>query len=241
MSIEIVGGTPIAGFTGSPLIGCVPLRVDFTDQSSMSPTSWSWSFGDEDSSSQEHPSHTYSFPGTYEVTLSVRNVCGSDDEIKNNYITVGAAPVAGFSGSPTEGCMPLRVDFIDESSGNVTGWSWSFGDGDSSAQQNPSHTYDSLGTYTVTLIASNTCGSDEESAPAFIVVSSCAIRGDVNSDGDVDLLDIITTANHILGIVTLEGDALWAADCNGDGDIDLLDLIRIANVILGLGSCAPVD
>ena len=66
-----------------------------------------------------------------------------------------------------------------------------------------------------------------------------AVRGDCNGDGDVDLLDIITAANHILGITILEGIDLWAADCNGDGDIDLLDLISIANVILGLGECEP--
>ncbi|UCE19684.1 MAG: dockerin type I repeat-containing protein [Gemmatimonadota bacterium] len=64
-------------------------------------------------------------------------------------------------------------------------------------------------------------------------------RGDCNGDGDVDLLDIITAVNHILGVTVLEGVDLWAADCNGDGDIDLLDLIGIANVILGLGECEP--
>ncbi|UCE19683.1 MAG: VCBS repeat-containing protein [Gemmatimonadota bacterium] len=64
-------------------------------------------------------------------------------------------------------------------------------------------------------------------------------RGDCNGDGDVDLLDIITSANHILGFTTLVGDVLWAADCNDDGEIDLFDLIGIANVILGLGECEP--
>ena len=175
----------------------------------------------------------------YEVIFYVLDQDGGMDSDTVLVTIIDAAPVAGFTGSPTEGCVPLTVDFTDRSSNDPTTWSWNFGDGGTSDQQNPSYTYDSLGTYTVTLIASNLCGSDEESISDFVLVSSCAVRGDANSDGDVDLLDIITTANHILGIVTLEGEALWAADCNGDGDIDLLDLIGIANVILGLGECVP--
>ena len=72
-----------------------------------------------------------------------------------------------------------------------------------------------------------------------MAVSGGCERGDANCDGMVNLLDLITIVNHILGTQALEGDALWAADCNGDGDIDLLDLISIANVILGLGECEP--
>ena len=65
------------------------------------------------------------------------------------------------------------------------------------------------------------------------------LRGDVNGDAVVDLFDIITTVNYILGIWTLGESALVAADCNGDGDVDLLDLLSIANVILGIGECVP--
>ena len=64
-------------------------------------------------------------------------------------------------------------------------------------------------------------------------------RGDCNGDGEIDLLDILTAVNHILGTSLLVGDDLWAADCNGDGEIDLLDLISIVNVILGTGECVP--
>jgi hypothetical protein len=64
-------------------------------------------------------------------------------------------------------------------------------------------------------------------------------RGDCNGDEEIDLLDILTAVNHILGTSLLEGDDLWAADCNGDGEIDLLDLISIVNVILGFGECVP--
>lgn len=177
--------------------------------------------------------------GEYEVIFYVFDQEGGMDTGAMSIEIFADAPVAEFGGSPTQGCAPLRVDFVDQSTGDPAAWSWHFGDGGSSEEQNPSHTYDSLGTYTVTLIAHNVCGSDEELKSAYVTVSPCVTRGDVNLDEDVDLLDILTTANHILDITTLEGEALWAADCNSDGDIDLLDLLGIANVILGLGECVP--
>ncbi|UCE19118.1 MAG: hypothetical protein JSV84_01870, partial [Gemmatimonadota bacterium] len=64
-------------------------------------------------------------------------------------------------------------------------------------------------------------------------------RGDVTCDGSIDLFDLLTLVNHILGTQVLEKNALWAANCNDDGEIDLLDLVGIVNVILGIGECEP--
>jgi len=111
------------------------------------------------------------------VTLQVDNTCGSPDvEQKIDYITVNpcVAPVADFSGALTSGCAPLTVDFSDESTGNPTTWEWVFGDGvGTSTAQNPSYTYNNPGTYTVTLTASNGCGSDEEIKNNYITVNTC--------------------------------------------------------------------
>jgi PKD repeat protein len=60
-----------ASFTAYPASGTAPLKVDFTDRSSGSPTSWSWSFGDGGTSTLRHPSHMYTSPGTYRVVLVV--------------------------------------------------------------------------------------------------------------------------------------------------------------------------
>ena len=64
-------------------------------------------------------------------------------------------------------------------------------------------------------------------------------RGDVNGDLSIDVLDVITTVNHILGTIPLTGDALICADCNADGEIDVLDCLGIVNVILGIAECEP--
>lgn len=69
-------------------------------------------------------------------------------------------PVAAFSASVTSGIVPFTVDFTDASGNNPTTWEWSFADGPTSSAQNPSHTFTSAGTYTVTLTVTNAGGSD---------------------------------------------------------------------------------
>ncbi len=80
---------PVADFVGSPTSGDYPLTVNFTDQSTNSPTSWSWDFGDGvGTSTAQNPSYTYNAAGTYTVSLTATNAYGSDSETKLDYITV---------------------------------------------------------------------------------------------------------------------------------------------------------
>jgi PKD repeat protein len=84
---------------------------------------------------------------------------------------------ANFSATPTSGIAPLTVNFTDQSTGRVDSWNWSFGDGLSSNEQNPSHTYNSPGKYTVSLTVTGPDGSDKKSVNAFILVYSKANPG----------------------------------------------------------------
>jgi len=154
----------VAQFSGTPLTGDAPLDVQFTDLSTGAPDTWSWDFGDNTTSTQQDPLHTYA-AGTYTVTLTADGPGGPDNVTKVDYITVGTpvpAPVAGFSADNTTGAAPLTVAFTDNSTGSITGYSWDFGDGsalDNTA--NPSHVYDvSSGTYTVALTVTGPGGSD---------------------------------------------------------------------------------
>ncbi len=177
--VPIVTGGPVlvAAFSGNPTAGCAPLAVQFTDESYGGEiTSWSWTFGDGATSVAQHPAHIYLEPGRRTVTLTVSGPSGSDSETKTDYISVGAAPEANFAAAPTSGSAPLTVAFTDLSTGDPTAWTWDFGDLATATAQNPTHQYAAAGLYTVTLTASNACGSDVEIKTGYITVTEPAAQ-----------------------------------------------------------------
>jgi FOG: PKD repeat len=84
---------PVAAFSASPTSGSAPLKVQFTDKSKYSPTSWKWSFGDGTYSTAKNPAHKYSKAGKYTVSLTVKNAKGSNKITKYSYITVSSSTV----------------------------------------------------------------------------------------------------------------------------------------------------
>ena len=164
-----------ANFTANVTSGNAPLNVKFTDTSIGTPTNWTWDFGDGKTSTEQNPTHIYKSEGNYTVKLTVSNSLGSDSEEKTGYITVGSvvlAPEANFSADQTSGNAPLSVQFKDESTNSPTSWEWNFGDGKTSTGQNPSHTYETVGTYTVNLTAMNYGGSNTTTKTDYITVTS---------------------------------------------------------------------
>jgi subtilisin family serine protease len=120
-----VGSAPTADFSASTTGGPAPLEVDFTDLSAQAPTSWLWDFGDGGSAATQEATHTYTDPGTYTVTLTSTNGCGSDPEVKTDYVTVlgpvGVSPAVGRAGrlvvealgNPRRGGASLRIGVPD--------------------------------------------------------------------------------------------------------------------------------
>ncbi len=157
-----VGLAPVADFDALYAYNTVPATVAFRDHSTgTTPLNYAWEFGDGATSTEQNPSHTYIRKGLYTVKLTVTNIYGSSTEAKENYIAIGLAPKADFSGSPTTGNTPLTVEFTDRSTGYPTSWKWNFGDGKESSDPNPVHTFWSSGDYTVTLTASNEYGTSD--------------------------------------------------------------------------------
>ncbi len=83
-------------------------------------------------------------------------------------MSVGSIPAASFYATPTQGTIPLTVDFTDTSGSGVTSWNWNFGDGGTSNVQNPSHTYTKTGTYSVSLSTVNRYGEGHSTGPGLI-------------------------------------------------------------------------
>ncbi len=183
-------GPPVADFVGSPTSGGAPLVVYFTDQSTNNPSSWSWTFpgGTPSSSTAQNPTVTYNTPGTYSVTLTATNSSGSDSETKTDYITVAPPqpPVADFSASSTNILVGDSVTFMDQSLNSPTSWSWTFAGGtpSTSTAQNPTITYNTVGTFDVSLTATNAQGSDTETKVGYINVAEkpyCTSQGNDQS------------------------------------------------------------
>jgi PKD repeat protein len=165
---------PQASFSGSPTSGKAPLKVQFTDKSTNSPTSWKWSFGDGKSSTDKNPAHTYSKAGKYTVSLTVKNAAGTNTKTIKKYITVNTAPikpVAAFSASPRSGKAPMKVQFTERSTNSPTSWKWNFGDKTYSTTKSPAHTYSKAGKYTVSLTVKNAKDSNTKTMSGYITVS----------------------------------------------------------------------
>jgi PKD repeat protein len=170
---------PVANFSGTPTSGCNNITVNFTDLSTGSPTSWSWSFpgGTPATSTLQNPSVNYSAPGTYNVSLTSTNAQGSDTRTLTSYITVNSCPppAANFYGTPTTLCSGQTVSYFDISTNTPTSWSWSFPGGTpaTSTLQNPVVTYSVVGTYGATLTATNAYGSNTFTQNNYITVNNC--------------------------------------------------------------------
>lgn len=144
---------PVAGFSASSTYGSAPLNVSFTDNSTNA-TSWFWEFGDGNISKEQNPTHNYSTNGDYTALLVVENKNGWSTKTQDITVNNNGLPIVDFSADNSSG----SVEFTDLSQ-NATEWNWDFGDGDTSEDESPTHTYSEAGNYTVTLTASNEAGS----------------------------------------------------------------------------------
>ena len=153
----VVGATPSVDFSYTAAVGCSPLIVNFINLSSNF-DSCKWTFGDGTISTAVSPSHTYTGTGTYDVRLKCWGSTGcSKSELKSGIVSVSNSR-ALFAANPRVGCPPLNVNFTNFSTGNQLTYFWDFGDGTTSTQQLPSHTYTTSGTFTVTLLVTDSSG-----------------------------------------------------------------------------------
>jgi PKD repeat protein len=171
-----------ADFEAAPLAVSLGQGVDFTDLSSVAPgeapiNSWTWDFGDGTQSLQQHPQqHVYPAQGMYTVTLTVSNGTLTDTAQKVDYITVEGPsfPVANFSAAETMPIVGEPVHFEDlsdpGSAAQIDSWFWQFGDGNTSTDQDPDHTYNQIANFTVSLTVTTTVGEDTLTRPSYIQV-----------------------------------------------------------------------
>lgn len=174
---------PKADFTVDKSSGEAPVSVQFSDRSTGTPHSWNWDFGDGSSSHEVNPAHSYNVHGQYTVSLSVTNKAGSDIITKKGLIHVALQSTknketiksdslkADFTVDKSSGEAPVSVQFFDRSTRNPLTWNWDFGDGSSSREASPLHTYENDGQYTVSLTVTNKAGKDVITKKGLIFVA----------------------------------------------------------------------
>jgi len=160
-----VDRSPKAGFDVSPEAGGPPpLAVNFTDTSTGKRNKYQWDFGDGTvtdvlNGMNASTKHTYAKEGTYTVKLTIWSAYGNNTKTITN--AIHAWNLADFSADPLEVDIAQSVTFTDKSVGDVTEWTWNFGDGNTSTEQNPVHQYAANGMFTVKLTINRDSASSE--------------------------------------------------------------------------------
>ncbi len=242
---KVHSALPLAALTSDKTTGTLPLTVSFTDKSTGDITEWSWDFGDGNTSTEQNPSHTYNTLGSFTVSLTVTGFGGSDTKTKTAFITVSdsiPAPVAAFTSDKTTGTVPLTVSFMDQSIGEITEWFWDFGDGNTSTAQNPSHTYNTSGSFTVSLTVTGLGGSDTETKSEFIIVSDqipapVAVFTSDKQAGTVPLTVSFTdkSTGDITGWSWEFGDGNTSTEQNPSHTYNTLGIFTVSLTVTGLG------
>src|SRR6266566_818828 len=155
-----VSGPLTADFTSSPVHPVIGGTVSFTSTvaGGTGPYSYSWTFGDGGTSTAASPTHAYTAAGTFTVTLTVTDSSTPvQSKTASHTVTVASALVASFTISPASPTIGQTVTFTSTVTGGTTPYvyAWTFGDGGSSNLPSPTHVYTAPGTYTVTLMVTD--------------------------------------------------------------------------------------
>lgn len=174
---------PIVSTSASPTSGPAPLTVNFSSAGSFDPegvaVSYSWTFGDGAVSTAANPVHTYSSSGVYTARLTVSDGVNStsSSNIMINVTLTGTnqPPIAVATANPVSGTPPLTVSFSSSGSydpeGGALTYTWTFGDGATSAAANPSHAYSGMGSYSALLRVSDGTNATSSSVMTITVTN----------------------------------------------------------------------
>lgn len=190
---------PIACFEPSKTSASIGEQITFNSGCSENVTQYGWKFGDGETSNEPNPSHTYTSSGQYEVTLKVYSK-SLTNETSLFIDVVGDQPEACFKTDDTQTIVWEEVQF-ENCSSHASNYVWNFGDGATSTEENPSHVYETPGTYTVALTAENEHTSRTETKEEYITVTEFGLAKVTTSD----ISEITTSSATSGGNITHDG------------------------------------
>ena len=204
-----IGNNLVPSLTSNDTNGCAPATIHF-NATTPNANSWSWDFGDGGTSTLKSPNHTYSNPGLYNITLTVTTNSGCNGTIvKNQYIKLDPKPLPSFTLAQDTGCAPYTIQPVNTTIGGAT-YLWDFGNS-TSTLANPTKTYTSGGTYSITLIATsqNGCSDSIRISPALKVYDPDAqfqASPRIGCAGMTVQFNNTTNQNNIVSYLWLFGD-----------------------------------
>jgi PKD repeat protein len=170
---------PVVGqvnFTATPTTAPAgtPIQFNFVPVNGVAYTGWLWYFGDGTTSTLANPTHSYASQGNYTVKLVAFKNVGGDSIVKNNFVTITAPLQSNFTATPTTAPVgtPIQFNFVPVNGVAYTGWLWYFGDGTTSTLANPTHSYVSQGSYTITMVAFRNSGGDSIVKNNFVTITA---------------------------------------------------------------------
>jgi PKD repeat protein len=179
VTVQNVPPTAEAGPGRSCNVGeTLSFSASFTDPGSADTHTFSWNFGDGSTATGHDVSHAYTAAGEYTLTLTVTDDDGGVGSDTARITVTAVPPTASFSFSPSAPLEGQTVSFTDTSSAGsypIVSWSWNFGDGASSSQQNPTHAYSDNGAYTVSLSVADSIGASGSSSLPLVVTNAAPV------------------------------------------------------------------
>jgi parallel beta-helix repeat protein len=189
--------SPIVSFNYTPINPYTTDIIQFNDTSEDTDgeiVSWLWSFGDGNSSTFQHPNHTYD-NGVYSITLNITDDCGASNQTTKTITILNHPPVADFNYSPTAPNDIQDINFSDISTdqdGYIKSWEWSFGDGNTSNLSQLLYQYQDDGIYTITLTVSDDDGAENTISKQIEVFNVAPSAGFIFNPKEPNKNDTIT-------------------------------------------------
>lgn len=209
-------------FSTPDVVGCevFEMNTGFIDASSVNfgtINAWDWTFGDGNTTVAQNPLHTYQTAGSYTVGLTITTNLGcSETYTIPNYILVHPTAIADFYFGVNSGYI-MQTNYYTNNSSNATSYSWNFGDGNFSSEENPEYEYNEADNYAVTLTATNQFGCSDQitkmleitSPPVFFIPNSFTPNGDeFNTSWEFVITDI-DFQNFELLVYNRWGQLVW--------------------------------
>lgn len=213
---------PVASFSGTPLTGCAPLEVQFTDLSNYPGATYFWNFGDQSqtaTSTQQNPVHTYLDAGSYSVTLQVSASTGCRNSITlANYVVVNPMPAASFTVWPTEvDFLSPIVTITNTSTGGIPTCSYDIGGITTLYDCDPGYTFPDTGTYVITQFIENEFGCRDTAirrvhvSPASALYIPNAFSPNGDNTNEIFLAEGVAIKNFQLYIFNRWGQQIFSS------------------------------